>query len=141
MFLCNNWYWTRSEILSYSRASFSCLMDIHLKAYVPIWARSYQKWQEVVRICSADVLKKFINYTEKHLCWSLFLIKLKVWRPSTLRSYCLQVFCKIVVLKNFAIFTGRHLCLNLLKISWKRLNYVLKSYDQDEYIRLNQGVL
>ena len=28
--LCNNWYWACSEILSYSRTTFSCLMEIHL---------------------------------------------------------------------------------------------------------------
>ena len=30
------------------------------------------------------VLKNFANFTGKHLCWSLFLIKLQGWRPSTL---------------------------------------------------------
>ena len=29
--------------------------------------------------------KNFAKFTIKHLCWSLFLIKLKVWRPATLR--------------------------------------------------------
>ena len=27
------------------------------------------------------VLKNFANFTGKHLCWSLFLIELQVWRP------------------------------------------------------------
>ena len=31
-----------------------------------------------------DVLKKLTNFTEKHLCWSLFLIKLQQIRPVTL---------------------------------------------------------
>ena len=30
------------------------------------------------------VLKKFANLTGKHLCWSLFLIKLQAFRPATL---------------------------------------------------------
>ena len=29
------------------------------------------------------VLKHFAIFTEKHLCWSLFLIKLQAFRPST----------------------------------------------------------
>ena len=29
-------------------------------------------------------LKNFANLTGKHLCWSLFLIKLQVFRPATL---------------------------------------------------------
>ena len=39
------------------------------------------------------VLKKLTIFTEKHLCWSLFLIKLQTWRPTTLSKKTLtQVF-------------------------------------------------
>ena len=31
-----------------------------------------------------DVIKNFANFTEKHLFWSLFLIKLQFWGPETL---------------------------------------------------------
>ena len=31
-----------------------------------------------------DALKNFTNFTGKHLCWSLFLIKLQGWGPSAL---------------------------------------------------------
>ena len=31
-----------------------------------------------------SVLKNLANFTEKHLCWSLFLIKLQAFRPVTL---------------------------------------------------------
>ena len=30
------------------------------------------------------VLKNFASFTGRHLCWSLFLIKLQAWRPATL---------------------------------------------------------
>ena len=30
------------------------------------------------------VLKNFARFTEKHLCWSLFLIKLQAFRGATL---------------------------------------------------------
>ena len=33
-----------------------------------------------------SILKNFANFTGKRLCWSLFLIKLQVWRPATLRK-------------------------------------------------------
>ena len=36
------------------------------------------------RRCSKSVLKDFVNFTGKHLCWSLFSIKLKSWRPAAL---------------------------------------------------------
>ena len=36
--------------------------------------------------CTAekDILKNFTNFTGKHMCWSLFKIKLQGWGPSTL---------------------------------------------------------
>ena len=43
------------------------------------------------RRCSAKkgVLKNDANFTGKHLCWSLFLIKFHVFRPATfLKRYC-----------------------------------------------------
>ena len=38
------------------------------------------------RTCSAKerVLNNFANFTIKHLCWSLFVIKLQAYRPATL---------------------------------------------------------
>ena len=35
------------------------------------------------------VLKNFVIFTEYHLCWTLFLIKLQTWRPENL---LIQVF-------------------------------------------------
>ena len=32
------------------------------------------------------VLKNFVSFTGKHLCWSLFLIKLQAWRPNFLKK-------------------------------------------------------
>ena len=43
----------------------------------------FQKWPPQV-LCKKGVLKNFANFTGKHLCWSLFLIKLQVFRPATL---------------------------------------------------------
>ena len=34
-----------------------------------------------------DLVKNFANVTRKHLCWSLFLIKLQVCRPTTLLKW------------------------------------------------------
>ena len=46
---------------------------------IPVPRRSHRR-------CSVkkDVLKNLENFTWKHLCWSLFLIKLQAWRPVTL---------------------------------------------------------
>ena len=47
------------------------------------------------------VLKNFANFKGKHLCWSLFLIKLQAWRLPTLlqRSFSTDVF--LLNLRNF----------------------------------------
>ena len=47
-----------------------------------------KKWQaqppEV--FCKKGVLKNFSNFTGKHLCWGIFLIKLHEWKPVTLKK-------------------------------------------------------
>ena len=72
-----------------------------------------------------DVLKTFANFTGKHLCWSLFLITLLVFRPATLlkryRSSHQRCSIKRAVLKNFAMFTGKHLCRSPCNFLKKRL--------------------
>ena len=61
------------------------------------------------RRCSIKkvLLKIFAIFTKKHLCWSLFLIKLQAWRPATLFKTPTQVvfceYCEILrtpILKN-----------------------------------------
>ena len=43
----------------------------------------FQEWPPQV-FCEKSVLKNFSNFTGKHLCWSLFLTKLQVFRSATL---------------------------------------------------------
>ena len=43
-----------------------------------------QKQPPEVFFNKKGVLKNFANLTEKHLCWSLFLIKMEAWGPATL---------------------------------------------------------
>ena len=52
-------------------------------------------------------LKDFAIFTEKHLCWSLFLINIQAWRPATLlkRDSNIGVFCEI-----YEIFQNTFLC-------------------------------
>ena len=56
-----------------------------------------------------DVLKTFTNFTGKHQCWSLFLIKLQAYYRSSQRRCSVRKG----VLRNFAKFTGKHLCQSL----------------------------
>ena len=48
------------------------------------------------------VLKNFSNFTRKHLCWRLFLIKLQVFRPATLLK---EKFSRGVLLRNLRNLT------------------------------------
>ena len=48
--------------------------------------RHYSNSRRSHRRCSVEkgTLKNFENFTGKHLCWRLFLIKLQAFRPATL---------------------------------------------------------
>ena len=60
------------------------------------------------RRCSVKkgVFKNFANFTGKHLCWSLFLITLQVFRPAPLleryffRNFFRKKFLRTPILKN-----------------------------------------
>ena len=47
------------------------------------WDRNYRSSRSQI-FFKIGVLKDFGDFTGKNLCWSLFLIKLQAWRPSTL---------------------------------------------------------
>ena len=50
----------------------------------PVTSSIPVKFEFTHRNVKIDVLTNFANFTWKHLCWSLFLIKLQVWKPATL---------------------------------------------------------
>ena len=48
-----------------------------------------------------DVLKNFVIFTGKHLCWSYFLIKLQASRPATLFKRDCNTGVLLWILRNF----------------------------------------
>ena len=48
-----------------------------------------------------DVLRNFAIFTGKQLCWSLFLIKLQVWRPISLLKRGFNTRVILWILQNF----------------------------------------
>ena len=64
-------------------------------------------------------LKNFVYFTGKHLCWSLFLIKLQAWRPATLLKR-LQHKCFPV---KFAKFLRTPILQNICKQQLPNLLY------------------
>ena len=63
------------------------------------------------RKCSIEkaAFKKFTTFTGKHLCWSLFLIKLRVWRPATLFKRESNTGVFLWILQNFQEYFSRML--------------------------------
>ena len=93
------------------------------------WERNYRSSRSQI-LFKISVLKNFTSFTGKHLCWSLFLIKLQIWRLANLlwrnsntgamrkklQSSRSQIFFKIGVIKNFSNFTGKYLCWSIFLI-------------------------
>ena len=61
-------------------------------------SRPDKRWKQVLEVfCKKGVLKNLANFAGKHLCWSLFLIKLQQIRSATL----LMLSCEICeIFKN-----------------------------------------
>ena len=86
--------------------------------YSPLFIKSYQKSVLSLKFCIIEtsllqiqeffkkgVLRNFTKFTGKHLCQSLFLIKLQA-----LPLVVPRCSVKKGDLRNFAKFTGKHLC-------------------------------
>ena len=67
-----------------------------------------------------DALKDFAIFTEKHLCWSLFLINIQAWRPATLlkRDSNIGVFCEICEIFHNTFLCRTHAVAASGNISW-----------------------
>ena len=114
-FFLNTFSLNYFRILKTHRYNFSS--KIFCKYLLLMW-----EYRSSRRRCSVKegVLKDSANFTEKHLCWSLFLIKLQAFRPVTLlKRKPNQVFsCEICeMFKNtFFIEHIRWLLLKLYKV-------------------------
>ena len=85
-------------------------------------------------------LKKFPIFTEKHLCWSFFLIKLKTFRPATLlkRDANTVFVCKFATFLRTSIF--KNICEGLLLIVFVT-NYISKSKKQAKTVKISSYFL
>ena len=114
-FFLNTFSLNYFRILKTHRYNFSS--KIFCKYLLLMW-----EYRSSRRRCSVKegVLKDSANFTEKHLCWSLFLIKLQAFRPVTLlKRKPNQVFsCEICeMFKNtFFIEHIRWLLLKLYEV-------------------------
>ena len=78
---CNQEEWLE-EFLDNKDASLMVVKVMTVK----IWWELYWKYKSSSShmFHKIGILKNFANFTGKHLCWSLFLIKLLTLRPATL---------------------------------------------------------
>ena len=72
-------------LLLITKAAFpSCSKMVALEVLENFIVFYYQKQHLEAFFKKAVFYKKLSNFTEKRLCWSLFLINLQAWRPATL---------------------------------------------------------
>ena len=57
-----------------------------------------------------NVFKNFAKFTGKQLCWSLFLIKLKAWRPASLLKRWFQRRCFPMSFAKFLMSVLKNIC-------------------------------
>ena len=101
-----------------------------------------------------DILQNrcLANFTGKYLCWSLFLIKLQIWRFANLlrrdsktgvmrkklqKQSSTDIFFKKGFLKNFANFTGKYLCRNLFLIKlqvWRHATLLRRDFNTGVFL-------
>ena len=83
--------------------NFQCMFSLVYTVYC-------QK-QSLEQRCSVEkgVLKDFVNFIEKHLCWSLFLIKLQAWNlfwgASANECFCTALTPFVVAYPFYFIFS------------------------------------
>ena len=98
------------------------------------------------------VLKNFVIFTGKHLCWSLFLLRLQVfrtnfyehifWRTSANGCFyyywCRKSYCGMNLCENM-FFQENDICLlstnNSLSLNWKQLPLWWTSFHFEFYVR------
>ena len=74
-------YWEKCRWSNISCASGILVKNIWTDCWIVTVA--YLKKQPPEAFCKKGALKNFANFTGKHLCWSLFSIKLQARRPAT----------------------------------------------------------
>ena len=81
--LCQQGYYKSWDFLegcfSYNFLSLICQNTIFFKGFIYLFALNLKRSSHWRCFVKKDVLKHFAYFIEKHLCWSLFLIKLQTW--------------------------------------------------------------
>ena len=106
--------------MAIAKVSLHCILFFFL-----VWAlrlnggagQTYRSSRPEV-FCKKGVLKNFAIFTGKHLCWSLFLIKLQAWKIRNVHrkaSVLVSLFNKIAGLKASSFFKKRlqHSCFSV----------------------------
>ena len=76
------------EFAKWNRKNENAEIRIPFLSILATWKKNIPNWklqkQPLEVSCKKGVLKNVANFTGKHLCWKLLLIKLQSWGPATL---------------------------------------------------------
>ena len=76
------------EFAKWNRKNENAEIRIPFLSILATWKKDIANWklqkQPLEVYCKKGVLKNVANFTRKHLCWKLLLIKLQLWGPATL---------------------------------------------------------
>ena len=80
---------------------FSWIWNSLLTVVQVIAPNSFENTVKLELFCKKDILRNFGNFTGKHLCWSLFLIELLVFRHAVLSKIVSNTDVFLWNLQNF----------------------------------------
>ena len=89
-FIYENFFFPRYTTSNYLR-SFFIIMNVNFEIfiithYMCFYISMMNQKQPPEASCKKAILKNFVIFTGKHLCWSLFLIKFQTFRPDSKRD-------------------------------------------------------
>ena len=95
-----------------------------------IYSLDFRNIEAILRRCTSD--RYFTMFTRKHLCWSLFLINVQVWRSATLLKREFKIGGLPWNLRNFS----EHIFLQNTSGScfWKYpMNFLIIVFENDDW--------
>ena len=119
-FSLNFYFWYCNPIFLIKKISNSFISNFQKTLMQPF--AYFMQNLILYKIC---VLKHFVNFTEKHLCWSLIFIKVAIWIAATLSK-------KRLWHRHFADNFAKYLRTSSLKNTSERLRLLL-SHETPNY--------
>ena len=127
-FSLNFYFWYCNPIFLIKKISNSFISNFQKTLMQPF--ACFMQNLILYKIC---VLKHFVNFTEKHLCWSLIFIKVAIWIAATLSK-------KRLWHRHFADNFAKYLRTSSLKNTSERLRLLLSHETPNYWIFLSYNL-